>query len=62
MVYAQSGHVQIFDLASSVLLENVEAHTDSVTSISMASDKVNYYLLFVRVKSVCQSGAVMGWE
>ena len=45
VVCEQNGHVQIFDLASSALLENVEAHTDSVTSMSMASDKVESFHL-----------------
>jgi len=43
-VCAQSGHVQIFDLSSSTLLENVEAHSDSVTSIAMAPDKVKHFV------------------
>ena len=46
MIVVQSGRVQIFDLSSSSLLENVEAHSDSVTTVAMAPDKVICCLCF----------------
>jgi len=45
LIVWQSGHVQIFDLASSLLLETVEAHTDSVTSVAIAPDKVHMFTM-----------------
>lgn len=37
----QSGKLQIFDVGSGGLLEEVEAHTGAVWSVSMSPDKVS---------------------
>ena len=38
-LYLQSGHVQLFDLSSSCLLEDVQAHDKAVWGMALYPDK-----------------------
>lgn len=45
---SQSGKLQIFDVGSGGLLEEVEAHSGAIWSVSMSPDRVSAATVIVR--------------
>ena len=41
LCFIQTGHLELFDIAAGVMLENVEAHEGALWAIAVAPDKVN---------------------
>lgn len=49
--YLQSGKLQIFDIGSGTLLEDIEAHAGAVWSICMSPDKVGASQVLMSVRN-----------